>query len=90
MIFCKTLEDQNHKSHFVPKNDKFGNRQTQTDKLFQKKHIFSILGWFLGSGEVGNFIFQIRSFDVSHFHIFHFLLYDVNLSPQLAPWFHRK
>ena len=39
-IFCKFLEDQNHKSHFVPKNQKFGNRQTQTDKVFQKKHIF--------------------------------------------------
>ena len=40
VIFCKIPDDHNHKSHFVPKNDKFGNRQTQTDKVFQKKHIF--------------------------------------------------
>jgi hypothetical protein len=38
VIFCKSRQDQNYKSHFVPKNDKFGNRQTQTDKVFQKKH----------------------------------------------------
>ena len=40
--FRKSLTDQNHKWHFVPKNDNLGNRQTQVDKVFQKKHIFRV------------------------------------------------